>query len=103
MEETSLSLSKPIEANNMTISELKFDWDKMTGADYKNISRVARMLSDNPVDVTLRETSSEFRIATAWVCACKTNVGLMDDMILKLSIKDILGLEEIGVFFIAGV
>lgn len=105
-----LKLSKEIHAlSGETISELVFDFEKLTPKDYRQIVRLearfkASSLDGTPnfdVSMMSKKTSSEFRMATAWIGAVKGTKGLCLDDIDSISLLDLLELEEIGCFFIA--
>lgn len=100
-----LTLSQPLAAlSGETITTLHFDFTKIKTMDYKQIVRLeARLKGVADLDfnaVLTRKTSSEFRIATAWIAAIRGTKGLCYDDIDNLSLTDLLDLEEIGVFFI---
>lgn len=103
-----LKLTKPITTlAGETISELTFNFESLTPKDYRQIVRIETRLkgaSDQPsFDLSLmsKKTSSEFRMATAWIGAVKGTKGLCLDDIDSLSLLDLLELEEIASFFIA--
>ena len=104
-----LTLQKPLNTlSGDTVEKLKFKFDTLTPMDYRNIVRLeSRLKGSNGVesDISLvKATSSEFRMATAWVAAvnCKEN-GICFDDIDRLSLADLLKLEKIGLFFIADI
>ena len=103
-----LSLSKPITTlAGEKVSELHFNFENLRAIDYRNISRLESRLRGVAIesDVSLTKTaSSEFRMATAWIAAVNhaDNKVCLDD-IDALSFQDLLELEKIGLFFIAGV
>lgn len=103
-----LKLSKTLETlSGDKVEEIKFDFSTLTPLDYRNIVRLESRLKGIQVepDVTsIKITSSEFRMATAWVAAVNVadNKICFDD-IDRLSLADLLKLEQIGVFFIADV
>ncbi len=101
-----LKLLKPlVTLSGDKVEELSFDFDGLTPLDYRNIVRLENRLRGNTAmdnDGTLtKTTSSEFRMATAWIAAVnhKDNKICYDD-IDKLSLADLLKLEQIGLFFI---
>lgn len=102
-----LTLSKPINSiSGNTINELKFDFDALTIIDYKQAIKLEYKLkgeASSILDINSwsKSTSSEFRIATAWIAAIKGTPGLVLDDIDKLSFKDMLSLEQKSIFFIA--
>lgn len=108
-----LKIEREIESLSGTkISTLKFDFDRLTPRDYRQIIRIEKRLKsiegDKPdfelsFDSMYKKTSSEFRMATAWMAAVKGTDGLCLDDIDKLHLLDLLELEEIGSFFIAHV
>lgn len=103
----SLTLSKPINSiSGNTINELKFDFDALTSIDYKQAIKLEYKLKGDAsviIDINSwsKSTSSEFRIATAWIAAIKGTPGLVLDDIDKLSFGDMLSLEKKSIFFIA--
>lgn len=103
----SLTLSKPINSiSGNTIDELKFDFDALTTIDYKQAIKLEYKLKGDAsviIDINSwsKSTSSEFRIATAWIAAIKGTPGLVLDDIDKLSFGDMLSLEKKSIFFIA--
>lgn len=101
-----LKLSKDIHAlSGETISELVFNFDSLTPKDYRQIVRLeARLKGEAPnfdISMMSKKTSSEFRMATAWIGAIKGTNGLCLDDIDSIALLDLLELEEIGCFFIA--
>lgn len=103
-----LKLTKPFTAlSGEQIETLKLDFDKIKTIDYRQIVRLeARLKGVADLDfsaVLTRKTSSEFRMATAWIAAIRGTKGLCYDDIDSLSLKDLLDLEEMGVFFITNV
>ena len=75
--------------------------------DYRNIVRLESRLRGSQADSDIslvKATSSEFRMATAWIAAvnCSDN-GVCFDDIDRISLADLLKLERIGLFFIADV
>lgn len=101
-----LKLSKEIHTlSGETISELVFNFDSLTPKDYRQIVRLeGRLKGESPnfdISIMSKKTSSEFRMATAWIGAIKGTKGLCLDDIDSISFLDLLELEEIGCFFIA--
>lgn len=101
-----LKLSKPINTlSGETIDNLVFDFGVLTPRDYRQIVRLeSRLKGDSPafdISVETKKTSSEFRMASAWIAAVKGTKGLCLDDIDSLALIDLLELEEIGCFFIA--
>ena len=100
-------LTKPITAlSGDTIEELSFNFDALRPLDYRQIVRCeAKLRGETPsFDINIsRKTSSEFRMATAWIAAIKGTKGLCFDDLDSISLKDLLEIEQIGLFFIAGV
>ena len=91
--------------------ELNWTFDKRTGSDYRTICRIERKMNGWSVDALAdsiiasagtRNTSSEFRIACAWVAAVKGTDGLTVDDYDQLSLDDLLGLETFGLLFFVG-
>jgi phosphatidylserine decarboxylase len=100
-----LKLSKTIETlAGDKVSELKFDFDSLKTSDYRNIVRLESRLRgvsfENEMNVA-KITSSEFRMATAWVAAVNVaeNHICFDD-IDRISFLDLLEMEKLGAFFI---
>mgnify|MGYP007122037174 CR=1 FL=1 len=102
-----LELSKEINSiSGNVIKTLSFDFDALTPMDYKQAIKLEYKLKGEAttvIDVNSwsKSTSSEFRIATAWLAAIKGTQGLILDDIDKISFKDMLKLEQISIFFIA--
>lgn len=102
-----LELSKEINSiSGNVIKTLSFDFDSLTPMDYKQAIKLEYKLKGEAatvIDVNSwsKSTSSEFRIATAWLAAIKGTQGLILDDIDKISFKDMLKLEQISIFFIA--
>lgn len=105
-----LKLSKPLNTlSGETVEELHFDFASLTPKDYRQIVRLESRLKgggDTPnFDLSInnlsKKTSSEFRMATAWIGAVRGTKGLCFDDIDSLSLLDLLELEEIASFFIA--
>lgn len=100
-----LDLSKPVKTlSGDTVQSISFDFDSLKPADYRNIVRLEARLKGVNLDIdssVMKATSSEFRMATAWIAAvnCKENKLCMDD-IDNISFSDLLQLERIGLFFI---
>lgn len=101
-----LKLSKPlVTLSGDKVEELSFDFDGLTPLDYRNIVRLEARLKgvnfDMDAAISTKSTSSEFRMATAWIAAVnhKDNKICYDD-IDKLALADLLKLEQIGLFFI---
>ena len=90
------------------IDELHFAFDKLTAIDYKTICRIERKMNGLSVDALAdsiiasagtRKTSSEIRIACAWVAAEKSTDGRTVDGYEQLSVDDLLELETFGLLF----
>ena len=101
-----LKLSKPLSTlSGDTVDELHFAFKKLTPKDYRQIVRLeARLKGDTPnfdINSMSKKTSSEFRMATAWIGAVRGTKGLCLDDIDNLALLDLLELEEMGCFFIA--
>ena len=93
------------------IEELNFAFDKLTAIDYKTICRIERKMNGLSVDALAdsiiasagtRKTSSEFRIACAWVATVKGTYGLPVDDYDQWSLDDLLELETFGLLFFFG-
>ena len=93
------------------IEELNFAFDKLSAIDYKTICRIERKMNGLSVDALAdsiiasagtRKTSSEFRIACAWVAAVKGTDGLAVDVYDQLSLDDLLELLTFGLLFFVG-
>ena len=93
------------------IREIEFAFDKLTAIDYKTICRIERKMNGLSVDqladsiianAGTRKTSSEFRIACAWVAAVKGTDGLTVDDYDQLALDDLLELETFGLLFFVG-
>lgn len=103
-----LELSRTIDTlAGAKVSQLQFDFDALTPADYRHIirleSRLRGVLLEDNANFTKKE-SSEFRIATAWMAAVKNEKNnICYDDIDRISFADLLELERIGLFFIAHV
>ena len=102
------TLKSPINAlSGETIKELKLDFDGLTARDYRQIVHLESKLRGDQPSFTIsslsKKTSAEFRIATSWVAALKGTKGLCLDDYDKISLQDVLELEEFGAFFTAGV
>lgn len=103
-----LELQKPlVTLSGNTVTKLKFKFSELTPMDYRNIVRLESRLRGSQVDSDIslvKATSSEFRMATAWIAAvnCSDN-GVCFDDIDRISLADLLKLERIGLFFIADV
>lgn len=88
------------------IKQLRFDFESLTPADYRMIVRLEAKLKGNAPNIEYnvsKSTSSEFRMGTAWVAAVKGTKNLCFDDIDRLSMFDLLALEEPGSYFIYGV
>lgn len=102
-----LELSKPINSiDGNTINTLHFDFDALTPMDYKQAVKLEfRLKGDASTIIDLnswsKSTSSEFRIATAWIAAIKGTQGLILDDIDKIGFKDMLRLEQTSIFFMS--
>lgn len=102
-----LELSKPINSiDGNTINTLHFDFDALTPMDYKQAVKLEfRLKGEASTIIDLnswsKSTSSEFRIATAWIAAIKGTQGLILDDIDKIGFKDMLKLEQISIFFMS--
>lgn len=102
-----LELSKPINSiDGNTINTLNFDFAALTPSDYQRALKIeSRLKGNDPTIIDLnswsKTTSSEFRIATAWIAAIKGTQGLILDDIDKIGFKDMLKLEQISIFFIS--
>ena len=98
-----LKLSQPFESlSGEHIDTLHFDFSTLKTADYRLITRLESRLkgiSEIDLAVLTKKTSSEFRMASAWVAALRGTKGLGYDDIDKISLSDLLDLEEIGAFF----
>jgi hypothetical protein len=100
-----LELSKPLKTlSGDTVQSLSFDFDGLKPMDYRNIVRLEARLKGVNFDAeafNIKATSSEFRMATAWIAAVnnKDNKICLDD-IDNISFSDLLQLERIGLFFI---
>lgn len=101
-----LELSKPLKTlSGETVQSISFDFDGLKPMDYRNIVRLEARLKgvnfDMDAAVSTKSTSSEFRMATAWIAAVnhKDNKICLDD-IDNISFSDLLELEKIGLFFI---
>ena len=100
-----LKLSKPLNTlAGETVEELQFDFGALTPKDYRQIVRLESRLrgeSNFDISVETKKTSSEFRMASAWIAAVRGTKGLCFDDIDSLALIDLLELEDIGCFFIA--
>lgn len=91
-----------------TIATLHFDWDGMGLSQYRQIlSLESRLRTTGPAQVQFdvsigKKTSSEFRIAAAWVAAVRGTKGLCIDDIERVGILDLLELETEGLLFFGG-
>lgn len=100
-----LELKKPlVTLSGNTVTKIKFKFSELTPMDYRNIVRLESRLRGSQADSDAKATSSEFRMATAWIAAvnCSDN-GVCFDDIDRISLADLLKLERIGLFFIADV
>ena len=85
------------------IEELSFDFESLTPMDYKNILAIESRLKGQNMNTELsvsRKTSSEFRMASAWIAAVKGTKGICMDDIDRLYFLDLLELDTIGSVFI---
>lgn len=103
-----ITLQRPINTDDAVISELNLDFDALTAADFRQISKLESMISDNTSmsvkDMgTPKKLSFEFHLATAFLAAVKGTQGLSVFDFTKLSMEDSLALEEQGAFFCMGV
>lgn len=102
-----LNLSKPFTALSGTdINALHFNFDAVKAIDYRQIVRLEARLRGNTAEIfdissMSKKTSSEFRIAVAWIAAIRGTKGLCLDDIDNLSFADLIELEDFGLFFIA--
>lgn len=91
------------------IDTLHFDFESLTPLDYRQIVRIEGRLKgvsvDNPqFEVSLgKKTSSEFRMASAWIAAVKGTKGLCVDDLDHISMLDLLELETEGILFFGDV
>lgn len=101
MKET-MKLRKPLNTlGGEKIEELSFDFEALTPMDYRNILSIESRLKGQNVELTVsRKTSSEFRIASAWIAAVKGTKGVCMDDIDRLSFLDLLEMDTIGSAFI---
>lgn len=102
-----IHLAKPITTlSGDSVAEIAFNFDDLKPSDYRHIIRIEARLKGTPLgeDIGGNTASAEFRMATAWVAAvhAPSNHLCLDD-IDKISIQDLIKLEQIGLFFIAGV
>ena len=91
-----------------TITTLRFDWEGMGLSQYRQILSIESRLRSTgnaqlQIDVSIgKKTSSEFRIAAAWVAAVRGTEGLCIDDIERVGILDLLELETEGLLFFGG-
>lgn len=107
MDEKFILTKQIVSISGDTISELKFDFDKLKPSDYPQINKLEARLKGNGFNISdvsswSKSTSSEFRIATAWIAAIKGTQGLVLDDIESISFRDLIELEKIGIFFMVG-
>lgn len=101
----SLELSKPIKSiSGSTINTLNFDFDSMSPTDYKQAVSLEFRLKGQAFSIAdlnnwSKSTSSEFRIATAWIAALRGTEGLVLDDIDSISFKDLIKLESFAIVF----
>lgn len=101
----SLELSKPIKSiSGATINTLKFDFDSMSTSDYKQAVSLEFRLKGQGFSIAdlnswSKSTSSEFRIAAAWIAALRGTEGIVLDDIDNISFKDLIKLESYSILF----
>lgn len=103
------TLKKPFEAiGGDTVATLSFEWDAIKAADYRQILRLESRIKGTQADelsfdISMgKRTSSEFRIAAAWLGAVRGTKGLCIDDIDRLGFLDLLELERFGLLFFGG-
>jgi hypothetical protein len=98
-----ITLTKPFESlSGQKIESLSLDFDSLKPSDYRSILRIeSSLLGVNTTEYVTKKTSSEFRMATAWVAAVKGTKGICLDDIDKICILDLLELEDAGLLFFA--
>ena len=90
------------EQKPMEVSILHFDLDSLSPIDYRQALGIEARLRGEKfrLDISLgKRTSSEFRIAVAWIAAVRGTKGLCIDDIDRIHILDLLELETRGLLF----
>lgn len=99
-----MKLRKPLNTlGGEKVEELSFDFEGLTPMDYRQILSIESRLKGQNMNAELsvsRKTSSEFRMASAWIAAVKGTKGICMDDIDRLYFLDLLELDTIGSVFI---
>lgn len=103
-----LSLFKPIQLrNNSEMSEFRLDFDSLSVADFRQISKLEGMVSDNSTveldEAFSKKISFKFQLASGFLAAIKGTQGLSVEDFSKLSMRDSLELAQLSYFFWLGV
>lgn len=103
-----LSLSKPFQLRNGNeISEFHLDFDSLSVADFRQVSRLEGMISDNRTveldEAFSKKVSFKFQLASGFVAATKGTPDLTVEDFTKLPMKESLDLAQAAYFFWLGV
>lgn len=102
-------LSKPFAlANGEEISEFQLEFESMSTADFRQVSRLEAMVSDSgtvALDDALKgkALSFKFQLASGFLAATKGTPGLQVGDFSRLPMKDALELAQVAIFFWLGV
>ena len=98
-------LSKPIKLNNGNdVNEFQLNFEDLSTADSRQISRLESMVSDNgtvALDEALKgkALSFKFQLASGFLAAIKGTDGLQIGDFSSLSMTDALNLSQAAAFF----
>ena len=103
-----LSLSKPFQLRNGNeISEFHLDFDSLSVADFRQVSRLEGMISDNRTveldEAFSKKVSFKFQLASGFIAATKGTPGLTVEDFTQLPMKESLDLAQSAYFFWLGV